>query len=432
MSRAAATRTTRVETRDRRPGRRAAPAGRGHVSCLESPVSLSEADLANLWEGQRFPPEALATRDGQRLRVVYRGRAGGGPGPDYRDAIIATPTGVLQGDVELHVRSSDFRRHGHYRDAAYDGVALHVVLWQDEEGQTVLASGRAVPVVALGDWAEGRAREIQAWLERPVLWQEPCRTSIGRLGPAAVSAALDDLGDERFRAKAAAFARQLSCRPAEEVLWQGLLEALGYGGDRPAFRALGQRLAWRQISAGLSRLPAGQRPAEARRMLLEAAAPAVGGGRRLGRPGNDGWRRLEGAARLAVRFCEKGLAAGLAAVLLGETREGARGLVAALSVADLGQAAAGSGQGFIGRSRALEMIANVVLPYFAAGGDGALAERAKAVYARLPLPARYGAVRHLHEAVGGGVAITMRRQQGMLYLLRGYCSQGGCGRCPLS
>ncbi len=71
---------------------------------------LRERHLAHIWEGQRFPPSALSTRDGRRLGVVYRGRAVGGPGPDFRDAIIEAPWGILRGDVELHVRASDFNR----------------------------------------------------------------------------------------------------------------------------------------------------------------------------------------------------------------------------------------------------------------------------------------------------------------------------------
>jgi hypothetical protein len=364
----------------------------------------------------------LATRDGQRLRVVYRGRASGGPGPDYRDAIIAAAPGLLHGDIELHVRSSDFRRHGHHRDAAYNGVALHVVLWQDEAGQTVLASGRCVPVVALADWAEGRARQIRAWLERPVLWQEPCRTSIARLGTREVGAALERLGDERFREKAAAFAQQLSGRPAAEVLWQGLLEALGYGGDRQAFRALAESLPWAELSSLIRPLPASARAGEAYRLLAAAFAgcqPAAIETRAV-RPANRPQRRLEGASALAARFAARGLMDLLAPLrqLDGGTRKALEG---ALTV-----------PGAIGPGRAQEMLANVVLPVAAVLEEGGLAAAATVVYAGLPLPARYGAVRHLHRAVGDRLEMSARRQQGMLQLLRQYCTQGGCGKCPLS
>ena len=53
------------------------------------------------------------------------------------------------------------------------------------------------------------------------------------------------------------------------------------------------------------------------------------------------------------------------------------------------------------------------------------------VFAALPAPARYGSVRHLHEVTRGAVPPSMRRGQGMLYLLGQYCTQGGSGsaRC---
>ncbi len=89
---------------------------------------VSEADLAVVWEGQLLARRSLRTEDGQPLRVIYRGlAAGGGAGPDFRDAVVATPRGPRRGDVELHVRASDFRRHGHHENPAYAGVVLHAV-----------------------------------------------------------------------------------------------------------------------------------------------------------------------------------------------------------------------------------------------------------------------------------------------------------------
>ena len=149
-----------------RKGRYAAPRGGG----VSSPQpSLTERELAHIWEGQRFPPQALASADGQPLTVLYRGLPGRGPGPDFRAAVIETPRGTLRGDVELHLRASDFRRHGHHRDPAYDGLALHLVYWADEGPSTLLASGRRVPLAALAPWVERRSEEIRRWLDRPAL-----------------------------------------------------------------------------------------------------------------------------------------------------------------------------------------------------------------------------------------------------------------------
>lgn len=405
------------------------PASRPLVARYPSPVShlhpraLTEADLSLLWEGQRFPPEALNTRDGRRLRVVYRGRPSRGPGPDFRDAVIAAPDGLLQGDVELHVRSADWRRHGHSEDPAYAGVALHVVFWDDGgEPFTALPGGGAAPVVALADWAEGRAREIRAWLEQPASWQEPCRSAVQRLGADGTGVVLDRLGGMRFRQKAAAFGRRLETEDGEQLLWEGLLEALGYGGDREAFRSLAHAVPWAEVRGALLTLPAEERRAPARQLLSAAAGNALSGRPAHGalRPGNGPERRLEGAAALAARFAQPGFAFVLAPLIEQAAADGVRALTAALTVSTL-----------VGPARAQEMLANAVLPCLAATGDERLSRLAEAAYGRLPLPARYGAVRHLHRALGG-LPLSARRQQGMLYLLRQYCSQGGCGKCPLS
>ena len=109
-------------------------------------TSLSEAVLVRLWAGQRFPAAALVTCHGVPVRVLHPGRRGRGPGPDFRDALVAAPSGgVLRGDVELHLRASDFLAHGHHRDERYDGLVLHVVFEDDAEEDTALASAVSSP-----------------------------------------------------------------------------------------------------------------------------------------------------------------------------------------------------------------------------------------------------------------------------------------------
>ena len=385
-------------------------------------VHLSERELAHLWEGQRFPPQALTTAAGPALRVIYRGRRGGASGPDYRDAVIHAPWGTLKGDVELHVRSSDFRRHGHHRDPAYNRVALHLVYWQDDAHDTVLASGRRVPVAALAPWMERRSEEIRRWLESPSLWEEPCHSANYKMGGDAVAAVLSRLGDIRFRRRTAVFRRALAHQDPDQVLYGALMEALGYGGNREAFLILAQRLPWREMRARLRAHPPHRHVGAALELLVEAARgpPALAWRTSGGRPGNHPSRRLEAAAHLAACHAETGLARGLASLLSDDVPAA----VASLSVRDLGHSLVGPG-------RAVEMLTNAVLPFFAAGIEEQSA-RAKELYRALPRPATYGAVRHLDEALGRGIRVDARRQQGMLFLLRHYCSQGRCGNCPLS
>jgi hypothetical protein len=386
--------------------------------------SISEADLARIWEGQTFPPDAMTAAGGVRLRVIYRGRRGHGAGPDFRDAIIAAPYGLLEGDIELHLRSSDFRRHGHHLDPAYDGVALHVVMQNDGGVDTTLSNGRRVPVVALGDWLHARSGQILTWLSQPSGWQEPCRTALERLGNGETARTLDRLGDIRFRAAAASFAGRLaSGEDPADAAWRGVLDALGYGGQRERFQRLAAALPWSRLSPRLTGKTLSGRRAEA----LRALSAADDGGRAAVRapaslrPANRFERRLEGAAALAARWPAGLLRSALSALRL-EPAAAARELLRLLTV-----------PGGIGRGRAIEIAANTVLTLLAAVDGGRYERPAERVYARLPLPARYGPVRHLHEAVeSSAVEVNARRQQGMLYLLKNYCTQGGCGRCPLS
>jgi hypothetical protein len=379
-----------------------------------------EALLHDLWAGQRFPEAALVTRQGVPVRVLHRGRRGRGPGPDFRGAVIAGPSGLtLRGDVEIHVRSSEFRAHGHDRDPAYDGVILHVVFEDDAGADTRLRCGREVPVVALAPWVARRAGEIERWLARPALWVEPCHDAPERLGPEGLAAALDALADARFERRAASLREAAERDGPEQALYAAYLDVLGYGGDRDAMRALASRLPWREA---LRRSGGERRPLEA--LLLAAHAdgpPGVGAG--PARPQNQPARRLAGLAALLAR------AGGPAALAASAAAAGRPEAAIAAFVAR----PAGGGPALIGRSRAIELLVNAALPFLAAA-EGPLAGEARSLYRALPRPGRYGVLTFLEAQLRrpGGPPLTARRQQGLLALHREWCAAGGCGRCPLS
>ncbi len=441
------------------------------TTAFASRFAFREADLATLWEGQRFPPEALRTVAGEQLQVVYRGRRGRGPGPDFLDAIIATADGHLfHGDIELHLLAKDFYLHGHHGDPAYNNVVLHVVLEANGEAYTRLSSGRLVPVLALGLWASENEGEMKALLAGQPLWREPCHEAMAKLGQTEVIVTLDRLGDRRFAQKVAASQRALSDTDIEDILYEGIVETMGYGGERDAFRVLGQTLDWQPVRDAINGASPAERTETAEAILFGAAGllsppPAEPYPEKLSlrwrrlnvgepaakviwqgssaRPGNHPYRRLAGLARLLVRYAECGLAAGFrkavesgdAGVLLQSLSVPADGFWA--SHLDFSGRAWSRSTALIGRGRAIEIATNAVLPALSIAGqlagDIALEGAASAVYRDLPLPAAYGSVTFLKANLEGGKFVnTARRQQGLLYLLENYCSRGGCGRCPLS
>ncbi len=103
-----------------------------------------ERTLAHLWRFGTWPND-LQTTSGARLEIIHRGRPAGGPGPDFCDALLRLDEGPLRsGDVELHVRESDWHAHRHAGDPRYARVILHVV-WLADGPPSVASPSRHWP-----------------------------------------------------------------------------------------------------------------------------------------------------------------------------------------------------------------------------------------------------------------------------------------------
>jgi hypothetical protein len=399
---------------------------------------LSEAELSRIWAGQCFPAGALQAVDGRSLRILNPGRAGGAAGPDFLDAVFEIGGEQRHGDVELHVRASAWRGHGHDADPAYDGVALHVVYRADEGAATRLHSGASAPVAAFAPWLEGRTEELQRWLTARPLWREPCRDARARLGDEAIDTILLAAGRRRFEDRAEALGRQVEELGADEALWRALFDILGVGGDRAGFRRLAAAfpvgLARRLIAgvgteSGVSTLAAGlcfvaglsmEPPCPAFQLPLRLR-PALGG---RGRPANRPQLRLEAMAALFGRAGGK-LAAYVDATVAGA--ETPSRLVPRWQ-------ATRDGRSLLGAGRAREVVINVVLPFAATRPE--TREPALRLAEAMPAAEPYGNTRFLETNLGlpGGKRPVKGAfaQQGLLGLLNEWCSRGGCGRCPLS
>ena len=70
---------------------------------------------------------ALRTADGEAIQVVHPGTHNTDAGPDFFNSKVRIGETLWVGNVEIHVRSSDWNRHDHSSDEAYNNVILHVV-----------------------------------------------------------------------------------------------------------------------------------------------------------------------------------------------------------------------------------------------------------------------------------------------------------------
>lgn len=88
---------------------------------------MREELLAYLWKTQNFRRDRLKTTNGEELIIVKPGQENAHAGPDFFNAHVQINKILWVGNVELHVKASDWFNHSHQLDANYDNVVLHVV-----------------------------------------------------------------------------------------------------------------------------------------------------------------------------------------------------------------------------------------------------------------------------------------------------------------
>src|SRR5579863_3614972 len=91
----------------------------------------SEALLHFIWQFRYFNHRELVTEAGDPLFIHYPGDPNTNQGPDFRDARITIGDTLLEGPVELHLRTTDWLRHGHTGDPHFLNVILHIV-WEND------------------------------------------------------------------------------------------------------------------------------------------------------------------------------------------------------------------------------------------------------------------------------------------------------------
>jgi len=442
--------------------------------------------VAWIWEQQALSG-LLPGNDGHQYQVVFRGRAWDPErGPDFQGAILAREDGLLlRGDVEIHVRASDWKRHGHGKDAAYNSAVCQVVLWQDEPHPTRRQDGTTIPSIELitrlaaplAELEQRAAPDLVPGRRAPRPPAIACVTTPDDLG-----SLLDRAGVARFLEHAATFESDLACLPPDEVLYRGALRAMGYTANTAGFEQLGQALPLETLRAvadgdrGPRRLQAvqaallgvaGLLPSQRDLPVdqewphrLEAAWDDIAGGLASPlppftwrtwrvRPENVPVRRAAGLSQLVTTWTSgepvdralDDLAAAERAANPSSLAERWQARVDDdafwATHHDFGRPLKESQPWLVGAGRAGEVVINVLLPFcYALGqadGDRALSERALAVYRRYPSGPPNRVVREMAVQVGGAdgpkLARGACRQQGLIHLYRHWCDTRDCQRC---
>jgi hypothetical protein len=449
---------------------------------MDRKAAISESLLAQVWQQQLAGREALVTTGGDTVEVLHPGRPTCDCGPDFRDALI-TINGhpPLQGDVELHVNARDWRAHGHHQDPNYDQVILHVAMRSDGILASPLCSGRAVPVLALSQRLNGSTDELRGQLCQPPFGEEPCYQAFIRHGEQGVIGVIEEAGDERFRHKARRFQEALLSREAGQVLYEGLMRALGYSQNKEPFERLarllplsaleqsakrGDHVRIQSLMLGTAGLLPSQRsgrdgnyckpaPSEPEVQELERTWISSGHTQDMNasewrfhgiRPENSPTRRMVAAGHLLTRHQGRLLQGILPAMNQLPLTDIQDDLERDLTVKvggywashfDFG-AASGWRPALIGQSRARDIIVNVVLPFCVASahisGQAWLHDISLGLYHNHPGLEDNWITRHMKAKVLGDSTARMdsaHQQQGLIELYEAFCAGHRCHHCPL-
>lgn len=101
-----------------------------------------------VWQQRLF--SAIVTLDDSPIEIIHPGLRNLDAGPDFFNAKIKIDGMVWAGNVEMHIKSSDWFKHNHHKDEAYDNVILHIVLQADAEirstkGETIKTVVMRIP-----------------------------------------------------------------------------------------------------------------------------------------------------------------------------------------------------------------------------------------------------------------------------------------------
>jgi len=162
-----------------------------------------EAILHFIWKFKLFSIIHLQTEGKDDLQILSFGIHNLDAGPDFHNAKIKIGNTIWAGNVEIHIKSSDWQRHQHQKDKAYDNVILHVV-WENDL-QIYRTNGTAIPTLTLKNRVDNKIITNYDQLKYNNYWI-PCEAQLHRVDDFTKQQCLDRMSLERLEEKAQSIA----------------------------------------------------------------------------------------------------------------------------------------------------------------------------------------------------------------------------------
>jgi hypothetical protein len=400
--------------------------------------------------------------DGALLKVFSPGTWNVEDGPDFINAKISINGKVITGPIEVHRRASDWMKHNHNSDAAYNNVILHVVGVNDLSAECAAT----LPQVFV------LPRNVKSTQNEKYL-RGNCADYFFNINSEQLLAALCAAGIERFYAKSERILKEMVKSGVEKYCMRLIFEAAGYKRNRDSFVELFERfyeypveirkkspsaILWGE--SGLLPDSAVVTQTDEMRQFTDniwrewwririGSRPGINW-KRLSRPANSPERRIAAIIELYQRFGENPLQQ-ISQLIFGYEDKAQIGKIIVDALVchhpfwdkyNSFTAVASKGAAVFGNSSALEMTVNAILPslYAAAKIGGSDSSLPLSVWLTLPATqsnriTKIAAARWFKvPAADDKLFKSAAACQGVLHLYREYCDKchADCGACLIA
>ncbi len=208
---------------------------------------MTEAFLHYIWKYKNFNHCDLTTIEGEPLEILRTGEHNTDSGPDFFNARVKIGNTVWAGNIEIHVQASDWTRHAHEGNEAYDNIILHVVHEADEWIRD--KSGNAFPTLELNGRVAPEVYKKYLEFGNSTTWV-PCGNQAGKASRVVVEAWMERLCVERLERKTGAILDTLKLNQNnwEETFYIHLARNFGFRVNKMPFGLLAQSLPLKLIA----------------------------------------------------------------------------------------------------------------------------------------------------------------------------------------
>ncbi|TVZ22672.1 uncharacterized protein DUF2851 [Dokdonia sp. Hel_I_63] len=204
---------------------------------------MQEDFLHYLWKFKKYAFAKAETTTGLPITLIKVGQHNHLAGPDFFNTTLVIGGQKWAGNVEIHLKSSDWYAHNHEVDAAYDNVILHVVWEHDVE--IYRKDNSAIPTLVLKDLVAEKAlrsykelfnNQSQQWIN--------CENSIREIPQMIQSNWLERLYFERLTRKTEGITPMLNKVNGdwEAALFVLLMRSFGTKVNANAFQSIAEKL----------------------------------------------------------------------------------------------------------------------------------------------------------------------------------------------